>query len=120
MNKGAFYEDKAVEFLILKGYKILEKNFRVKGGEIDIIAKEIDTICFIEVKARNRDFIVAPEEAINVEKKRRIIRAAKRYITLKGWDYFRFDFVGIVDWGEVIFYKLIRNAFTIDELPLGA
>jgi len=52
-DSGRFYENKAVEFLKINGYKIIKRNFRSRFGEIDIIARDNDYICFVEVKMRS-------------------------------------------------------------------
>ena len=79
---GDKYEEKAVKLLISRGYKILERNYRVKAGEIDIIAKFEDTIVFIEVKYRKTLKYGYGLEAVDYRKIRRIYNAAKVYLTL--------------------------------------
>jgi len=66
---GQESETVAVNFLEKKGYKIIGKNFRTKFGEIDIIAKDFDTLAFIEVKARKSDTFGSPKESITYTKK---------------------------------------------------
>ncbi len=65
---GRLAEDFAVKLLISKGYKILERNFRSRFGEIDIVALEGDTLVFAEVKARWSNSFGAPEEAVTPKK----------------------------------------------------
>lgn len=73
-------EKMALNFLQKLGYKIIETNFRKPFGEIDIIAKDKETLVFIEVKARSNEKFGSPEEAITFWKKRRIIKAAQYYL----------------------------------------
>ena len=61
------------------GYRIIERNFVCKKGEIDIIAENDDTIAFIEVKSRKEDSMVSGAEAVNYTKKMRIIKTAAYY-----------------------------------------
>lgn len=76
---GNFGETLACEFLKKQGYKILERNFRIRGGEIDIIAKDKDTLVFIEVKTRYTKEYGDPLESITPWKIRFLIRCAKFY-----------------------------------------
>lgn len=77
---GKAYEDLATAYLIDKGYKILERNYRCKVGEIDIIAKDKNALIFIEVKYRKTTAFGAPAEAVNYYKQQRIMRSAKWYL----------------------------------------
>ena len=73
---GEAWEDLAAKHLERAGYRILERNFRAKPGEIDFVAKDGDVICFIEVKGRRGLRFGRPAEAVGPEKQRRIFRAA--------------------------------------------
>lgn len=73
-------EQKAEEFLIKKGYRIITKNFFSKYGEIDIIAQKKDTICFIEVKNYSKKNIIDIHYSIPKSKQQKIIKTAKYYI----------------------------------------
>ena len=85
-KKGSVFEEKAAAFLIAEKYLILERNFRRKTGEIDLIAKDIeeDTIVFVEVKYRLRKATGYPEEAITMQKQLRIRRTAEWFLKEKG------------------------------------
>ncbi len=72
-------EDLACEFLRKKGYKIIERNFRARGGEIDIIALDCETLVFIEVKARSTSEFGSPLEAITTWKLKSIVKTAQFY-----------------------------------------
>lgn len=76
-NTGKLGEDLAHQYLKDLGYKILIRNFRIRGGEIDMIATDGDTLVFIEVKTRSTDLFGTPEDAINYHKLRFIERAGK-------------------------------------------
>jgi len=80
---GDFGENKAASYLKLRGYTILERNYRAgRGGEIDIIAKTRDGIVvFVEVKTRTGDSMGDPAEAVNYYKKKHIINTALTYIS---------------------------------------
>lgn len=88
-------EEKAASYLKDRGMEILERNYRKRSGEIDIIAKEGGTIAFIEVKYRNSIASGKPYEAVDYRKRQRIATTAVWYIKergLLGLD-FRFDIV---------------------------
>lgn len=85
-TKGKAGEDIAARFLRKKGYKVLERNFRGKRGEIDIIALDPGgVLCFVEVKTRNSEAFGRPEEAVTPSKIYRIKRTAEEY--MKGKKY---------------------------------
>lgn len=111
-------EDLAVSYLRKQGYKILEKNYRIKLGEIDIIAEDKDRICFIEVRSKNSQNFCSVEETITKHKQMQVTKAALAYIKkykLKDRSC-RFDVVCIEDVdGSNPDIKLIKNAFELDE-----
>jgi len=116
MNKGAFYEYKAEQFLSIKKYRVLERNFRSRFGEIDLIAFDRDTIAFIEVKARHCSSFSEPQEAVNRAKRSRLRGAALSYAARFRKDRaFRYDVVSIVQGSHWRVYRLFKNAFLQDE-----
>ena len=106
---GAEKEKNAAEYLEKQGYIILEKNYRCKSGEVDIIAKDGEYLVFVDVKYRSSMKKGYPLEAISLQKQKRISRTAIYYMSEKGTTYLpvRFDVIGI--WGEKI--ELIKKAF---------
>lgn len=113
MNKrkiGDYYEELAVKYLVKAGYEILEKNYRNRYGEIDIIAREKEYICFCEVKFRTDVSYGAAAEAVDYYKQRKIVNVAKYYMMMRGYDEWtpcRFDVIAME--GKDI--TLLRNAF---------
>lgn len=79
-QKGNIGELIATIYLKLKGYDILDRNFLVRGGEIDIVARKNDEIAIVEVKTRKDDKYGTPKEAVNYYKKKHLIFAAECYI----------------------------------------
>ena len=110
---GNFGENAVAFYLEKKGYKILARNFTVKGGEIDIIASKDDIIAFVEVKTRAPDPLVNGFEAVTAAKKRRIIRTSEKYSYMFPHDLQpRFDIVWVTVSGrKVIGFDYIDNAF---------
>ncbi len=77
---GADYEEAAAAFLVKKGYEILERNFRSRYGEIDIIARDGEYTVFVEVKYRSQGDIENALEAVGPSKQRQIRNMAKMYL----------------------------------------
>lgn len=70
-KEGAYYENLVAEYLKTQGYEILEKNYRCRIGEIDLIAKEGETLVFVEVKYRRDDKMGNPKEAVDRKKQKK-------------------------------------------------
>ena len=77
---GAFGEEYTVKYLKKQGYKILDRNFHSRFGEIDIIASKKDIIAFIEVKTRSENSIYSPREAVDFHKQQKCIKTAQTYL----------------------------------------
>ncbi len=93
---GAKFEEKAAEFLSLRGYAILDRNFRTRLGEIDIVAQDRDTVVFVEVRARGSSRFGTPAETVGPLKRRRLISAARVYAQRRRLDCpMRFDVIAI-------------------------
>lgn len=114
---GKAGEALACGLLINNGYKILATNYRTRLGEVDIIAEDKDTVCFIEVKARTTAKFGLPQEAISRVKQRQIAKAALIFLKQEGLlnRNARFDVVSITRCalGEHK-SELIKNAFELD------
>jgi putative endonuclease len=116
---GRFGEDLAGVWLRTHGWKILHRNYRAKrGGEADIVARDRDTLVFVEVKTRTSEAFGNPADAVDAEKQKLVIRA--------GWDWmrklghpdilYRFDIVEVVALdGQPPAVNHIANAFTSAE-----
>ncbi len=95
---GAQGEDLAAKFLRNAGYEILDRNVKLGRNEIDILARDGDTIVFVEVKTRESpNPAFAPEDNVHAAKQRKLITAAKHY-TARHPDptaYYRFDVVSV-------------------------
>lgn len=110
-NRG---EKIAAKFLRKQGYQIIEKNYRSRLGEIDIVAKEDESVVFVEVKTRCSTDFGLPEEALSYDKRRRLSKLALGYLAhrrIKDTNC-RFDVVSILmDNNRANHVKLIKNAF---------
>lgn len=102
----------ALAWLLLRGYRVIARNYLTSGGEIDLIAARRGTIAFVEVKSRPR--IDQARTAITAEKRRRMSRAASHWIARNGWA------VGYTLRGDAIFIAPrcwpthLENAFELD------
>lgn len=80
---GKFGEEEATKYLKEKGYKILDRNFSCKRGEIDIIALEKNEIVFIEIKSRENIKYGLPSEAVDRRKLEHIYKTAEYYLYIR-------------------------------------
>lgn len=107
-------EKAALSFLRKKGYKILERNFRCRFGEIDIVAKKEDRIVFVEVRSRENLNLGHPEESLTYTKKKRLTKLALFYLSCHRLENIpcRFDVVAVVfEKGRIKNIHLVKNAF---------
>jgi putative endonuclease len=94
---GAKGEQLATDYLNDNGYDVVERNYRHKHAEIDIIAKYKELLVFVEVKTRSKTVFGFPEEAVNERKASKVIEGAEHYVLENEWNGdIRFDIVSIV------------------------
>jgi len=94
---GDFGEHLAVEYLVSKGYKILETNWTFQHKEIDIIAKKAPFIVFVEVKTRRTNYFGEPYTFVNNAKQRHLVKAANAYVEkFDIMDDARFDIISVL------------------------
>lgn len=95
-DRGVLGEDLACSFLKKKGYRVLERNYRITGGEIDIVAQVKDELVFVEVKLRSSIQYGYPEEGVSFVKQKRLARAIRSYLKMRDNDtLFRFDIIAV-------------------------
>ena len=112
---GKESESVAVKHLKKQGYKIIEQNYRTKLGEIDIIAKEKDTLVFVEVKSRKSASYGNPKYAVTPKKMRKISMVALYFLkmTNQSASKARFDVVSISHGNKDPEIEIIKNAFDL-------
>lgn len=105
----------AVTYLRKRGYRIVEQNYRCQLGEIDIVAVDRKTLCFIEVKTRSTGDYDRPEVAVHRRKQHRLSRVALWFLKEKHLDDVRarFDVVAITRRGDLNKVQHIKNAFEL-------
>ncbi|HHV93167.1 MAG TPA: YraN family protein [Firmicutes bacterium] len=96
-QRGDLYEEIAAGYLQGLGYEILARQYRTRRGEIDLVARDGDTIVFVEVKGRQAARFGLPQEAVDRRKQRRILHSAQHFLWSRGlFDWLcRFDVVVI-------------------------
>ena len=121
-SRGNLGEDEAVRVLKKLKYKIIERNFYARSGEIDIIARDGEYICFVEVRLRKTNSLAAPAETIDFRKRSKIIKTAELYAQQKKLfdEPLRFDAV-LINADEIggklvnIKTEVIKNAFEAES-----
>lgn len=111
IQQGVSAETQATRVLVEAGYRIVERNFRCKAGELDIIARDGEVLVFVEVRSRSDDEHGSAAEMIRPTKQRRVARVATYYLaTVEAvFEECRFDIVAITA-GDAV---LIRDAFRL-------
>jgi putative endonuclease len=111
---GNYGERVAASFLRRQGYKVLTRNFKTTGGEIDLVCRHGDVLAFVEVRSRAAGSWVRGAETIDARKEKALDYASRRYLELLGRDdvTYRFDAVEIqLKPGEIPICILLPNIF---------
>ena len=113
MRTGQQGEDAAARYLRRKRYRIEERNFRCRHGEIDLVAIFHGTVVFVEVKTRQSTRFGMPQEAVSTAKQARIVRVAQAYLQQRNWQErpVRFDVIAVRIAGERTDIEHIEHAF---------
>ncbi len=105
---GELGEDLAVEELEKNGYEIVERNWRYKKAEIDIIARKNEVLAIVEVKTRSSDYIGNPQDFVSSKKIKMLVEAVNEYVVSKDLDVeVRFDIIAII---------INQNKLTLEHL----
>jgi len=118
LQLGERGERLALKFLKKQGYKIITTNYRCPLGEIDIVASQVYTLVFLEVKTRSSDDFGPPQSAVTAAKQKRLARLALYYLKHHGISKrdCRFDVVAVrlTPGGKLLKIELIKNAFGLN------
>ncbi|WP_148861775.1 YraN family protein [Marinobacter fonticola] len=113
-QQGLAAEEAAARYLAAKGLHIVQRNFCCRGGEIDVVARDGDTLVFVEVRYRGTGSLESPMESVTTRKQRRLIHAASIYLQRQhSWQMpCRFDVIAITP-GRIRRFRAqwIKNAF---------
>ena len=111
---GSRGEELAKRHLLSRGYRVLESNYRAKGGEIDLVAEKDGTLVFVEVRTRHRSGFGSPEESVTARKRAHLVEAAQEYLQASGAEDrdWRIDLVAVrmAREGRVVGIDLLENA----------
>jgi putative endonuclease len=112
-DRGRDAEAAAAAWLGGQGFTVLAKNHATRRGEVDLVCREGETVCFVEVRSRSRLDFGLPEASVGVAKARRIVAAATDWAVRNGGleQAMRFDVVAVDLSGEAPRFKLYRGAF---------
>ena len=105
-------EQLAVDFLLKNGYDIVERNYRFDKAEVDIIAKQKDTLAIVEVKTRSTIDFGNPQDFVKPKQIQRLVKAVDEYVTTNDLDVeVRFDIIAIVKERKGFSIEHLENAF---------
>lgn len=105
-------EQLAVDFLLKRGYNILERNYRFDKAEVDIIAKKDAVLAIIEVKTRSTSDFGDPQDFVKPKQIQRLVKAVDEYVKEHGLELeVRFDIMAIVTKGKTYDIEHLENAF---------
>jgi len=105
-------EQLAIDYLIEKNYKILEKNYRFQKAEVDIIAIKKNILAVIEVKTRSSSYFGNPQDFVNPKKIKLLISAIDNYVTERDLDIdVRFDIIAITKQQNTFKIEHLKDAF---------
>ncbi len=110
---GRAGEEHIAKLLKRRGFRIVERNYRCRFGEIDIICEDREYIVFVEVKTREKSGLTSPFEAVTASKQKRLILAAETYLQSHlGKKQPRFDVAAVyTEQGRIVGEKILENAF---------
>jgi putative endonuclease len=111
--RGREAEALAAQYLECYGARVVERNFRIRGGEIDLICRDGKVLVFVEVRLRTRSDFGGAAASITTSKQRRIILAAQHYLLGKAECDCRFDCI-LLDGLDIKRIEWIKNAFSAD------
>jgi putative endonuclease len=117
LSRGRAGEDAAIRFLLGLGYIVLERNWRCKAGEVDVICLHRDTVVFVEVRTRAEPTLVSPLQSVTKPKITRLARAASSFLSRRRWwgRPCRFDLIAVIDVDQGVRLEHIPNAFDLPK-----
>jgi putative endonuclease len=108
--KGSAAEAQAARYLVGRGLSVIGRNFRVRGGEIDLVCRDGRTVVFVEVRLRRRSDFGGAAASITPDKQARVVLAARHWLARHGEQPCRFDCL-LFDGGDI---EWLRDAFRPD------
>ena len=117
LELGQAGEKAAGDMLTGRGYRVVARNYRVRGGELDLVCLDGDTVVFVEVKTRGPGSLGRPDQAVTPVKRGRLVRAAAAFLSERDWweRPCRFDVVAVLVREGKTTATHIPDAFGVDE-----
>jgi putative endonuclease len=108
-------EDVAAALVTRLGWRLVERNFRCRAGEIDVVALDGDTVVFVEVRTRAGPGFGTPHESVDGRKQAQVGRVARHFLSARGWHErpARFDVIGVRLDAEPPAVEHVRGAFDL-------
>ncbi|MDO9262149.1 MAG: YraN family protein [Flavobacteriaceae bacterium] len=111
---GQFGEDLAADYLLRNGYKILERNWRFRKAEVDLIAQKENIVAIVEVKTRTSADFGNPQDFVKPKKIKLLVNAVNEYVVGNNLDVtVRFDIIAILQQGNKTSLEHLEDAFYI-------
>lgn len=117
LQLGRDGEAAAEALLVGRGYRLIGRNYRVRGGEVDLVCLDGDTVVFVEVKTRGPGSLGRPDQAVTPAKRAKLVRAASAFLSERDWwdRPCRFDVVAVVVRGGNLTATHLANAFDVQD-----
>lgn len=110
-------EEEACRYLTHLDYRLLDRNWRCGHLEIDLVAEDFGEVVFVEVKTRRNETFADAADAVTLDKKRRLLRAAHAYLAQKQLDQpFRFDIITVVGEQPPFHVSHLQNAYSAESV----
>ncbi|MCC7259105.1 MAG: YraN family protein [Gammaproteobacteria bacterium] len=119
-RKGALAEDAALTFLEQQGLRLMQRNYRCRWGEIDLVMREAATLVIVEVRYRTSSALLEPGLSVDARKRRRLLQAARRFLQEHPHEArrsVRFDVVSLSGPLDAPRCRWFRGAFDADDHP---
>ena len=117
LRLGRAGEAAAEALLAGKGFTVLARNYRTRGGEVDLVCQDGETLVFVEVKTRGAGSLARPDQAVTAAKRGRLVRAAAAFLSERDlWDRpCRFDVVAVTASGKALTAAHLPDAFILED-----
>lgn len=119
-QRGNLGEASAARYLESRGFRVLERNWRYRQWELDLVCRDGDTIVFVEVKTRRAGSMASPADAMTPKKRQKLVKAASHYLSQADlWDEpCRFDLAAVVDTGRSMDVEHTENVFDLTGMNI--